>query len=116
MSATPTRTVCPFTLEENGWVERVNEGGTYVGKSLINSSRISAEDLEGLITQYEVQKSITLRKRSLYREYGSWGAALDAYKKEIGSPPYHPIVLLREPFLTGILNDLSVQAKKETDL
>jgi hypothetical protein len=113
MSETPARTMCPFTLEENGWVEMITGDGTYVGKSLIDGSRISSEDQEGLITQYEVQKSIALRKRALYREHGSWTAALAAYEKELGPPPYHSMVLLREPFLTGVLNDLRVHARKE---
>lgn len=114
MSETTARTLCPFTLKAESWVEIKGEDGTWYGKSLADGSRISAEDREGLVRAYEIQKAITMRLQDyLAKGEGTWAGALAAYKADLGEPPYHPVVRQREPFLDRVLNDLEIRARKE---
>lgn len=115
MSDTPTktRTLCPFTLQPDGWTEEQREDGSWIGTSTIDGSRMCSESLEGIERSYETVKAISVRCRDLKEKHGTWEAALAAYQQDLGDPPYHRVVRLREPFLERMLTQLSALVRKE---
>lgn len=46
-------TTCPFTGQENAWIEEECENGKWTGKNIFQSSSISADSYEGLRLRYE---------------------------------------------------------------